>query len=221
MQRRYLAALATAALLIATVGLAACGDDDGGSGNSESANDTDGAFIVEMTAHHESAIEMAQIATDRAEHPEIRELAGSIIASQGEENSQMAEIHQRLFDAPVGDVDHGELEVPGGMSPMTEADMASLEAAKPFDREFIDMIIPHHQEAIRMARVQLADGEDSELKEISTAIIEAQSAEIEELNQWREMWYGSPSPAGGVPPEDESGGSDSSETQGKEGMEGM
>jgi hypothetical protein len=44
---------------------------------------------------------------------------------------------------------------------------------------------------------------DGELEELATAIIEAQSHEIEEMNSWREDWYGASSPAGGVPPEDE------------------
>jgi hypothetical protein len=65
------------------------------------------------------------------------------------------------------------------------------------------MMIPHHQGAIRMARIELEQGEDDELTELATAIIAAQSHEIEEMNSWREQWYGAPSPGGGAPPEDE------------------
>lgn len=38
---------------------------------------------------------------------------------------------------------------------------------------------------------------------LAQAIVDAQSREIEEMNSWREDWYGSASPAGGVPAEDE------------------
>jgi uncharacterized protein (DUF305 family) len=82
-------------------------------------------------------------------------------------------------------------------------DVAALEKARPFDLTFIDTMIPHHQGAIRMARIELERGSDEELANLATAIIEAQSREIEEMNAWRERWYGSPSPAGGVPPADE------------------
>lgn len=34
--------------------------------------------------------------------------------------------------------------------------MSALNGVKPFDRAFIDMMIPHHQGAIRMARAELA-----------------------------------------------------------------
>lgn len=79
--------------------------------------------------------------------------------------------------------------------------MSDLEGAKPFDRTFIDMMVPHHQGAIRMADAELEKGEDSDLKDLAKRIVAAQTKEIEEMNEWREAWYGGPSPAGGVPAE--------------------
>ena len=42
---------------------------------------TDAAFLSNMIVHHEGAIRMAQIAQQRAEHEEIRQLADDIIAA--------------------------------------------------------------------------------------------------------------------------------------------
>src|SRR5215207_121273 len=56
----------------------------------------------------------------------------------------------------------------------------TLENASPSDQEFIDMIVPY-QGAIRIARIELERGQDAELKERATAIIDAQRAEVEEL----------------------------------------
>lgn len=196
MFRRALIACAVGALAIAVIG--GCGGDD----SDEAAVETDGAFIVEMTAHHESAIEMAEMAEERAQHPEIRKLAAEIITTQGDEIDQLEVIHQGLFADPVAEGDHGTL----GLEPH-EAGMAmddsELESAKPFDTAFIDMMVPHHQGAIRMARIQLDQGQDAGLHALAKRIIDAQSREIEQLNSWREEWYGAPSPAGGVPPEGE------------------
>ena len=80
-----------------------------------------------------------------------------------------------------------------------DMDLPMLRRVQPFDREFIDMMVPHHQAAIVMARMELAGGDDAEAKALATEIIEAQSREIEQMNEWRTDWYGSPSPAGGVP----------------------
>lgn len=218
MQRRYLAALMAALVAIASLGLVACGGDDDDSGSSDSAASAehiDGAFIEEMTAHHESAIEMAEIASERGQNPEIQSLAREIIASQGAEIAEMEQIHQRLFDAPVGEVEHDSLGLDADAMGMAHDPMTLQEVGdEEFDQEFIDMMIPHHQGAIRMARIELADGQDEELQRISEAIIEAQSREIEEMKEWREEWFGAPSPAGGVPSEGEEASSDSS-------MEGM
>lgn len=78
-------------------------------------------------------------------------------------------------------------------------DVEGLRTARPFDRAFIDQMIPHHQGAIRMARAQLENGRNAQLKAIATAIVEAQEREIAQMNAWRRDWYGVGSPAGGVP----------------------
>ena len=55
----------------------------------ESADDPDLAFIVAMIPHHESAIEMAEEAQDKAEHAEIKALADDIITAQQAEIDQL------------------------------------------------------------------------------------------------------------------------------------
>lgn len=77
--------------------------------------------------------------------------------------------------------------------------MSELEGADPFDREFIDLMVPHHQGAIRMARIELGRGKDSQLREIARGIVKAQTTEIRQMKKWRAAWYGASSPAGGVP----------------------
>lgn len=56
----------------------------------KTANPFDKAFIEAMTAHHKTAIAAAKIAAAQATRPEIRTLAGQIIAAQQAEIDQMA-----------------------------------------------------------------------------------------------------------------------------------
>ncbi len=49
----------------------------------------DAHFIVMMIPHHEGAIAMADLAVQRARHPQIRALAERIRTSQGQEIAQM------------------------------------------------------------------------------------------------------------------------------------
>lgn len=159
------------------------------------ADGVDRAFTADMVPHHTSAVEMAEIAKQRSKRPEIQGLADDIIRTQKEEIDRMRGIDTRLKDAgePKGKlgVDHSMM----GMS----MDTGSLKSAEPFDRAFIDMMIPHHQGAIQMARVELDRGADGDAKKLAKAITAAQTREIGEMNGWREDWFGAVSPAGGVP----------------------
>ena len=47
--------------------------------------DADTAFLQEMTVHHDSALDMAQLALTRATHDELRALARDIIVAQAKE----------------------------------------------------------------------------------------------------------------------------------------
>jgi len=74
-----------------------------------------------------------------------------------------------------------------------------LGSAKPFDRAFIDMMIPHHQGAVRMAHAELAKAKNPQLRTLAQRTVKAQDREIREMNQWRAQWYGAVSPSGGIP----------------------
>ena len=65
-------------------------------------------------------------------------------------------------------------------------------AQAPFDRAFIDALVPHHQAAIEMARAARQAGvKQPELVTIADDIIVTQQAEIEQMLDWREQWFGS------------------------------
>ncbi len=189
---------ASTAVLLASLMLAACGS----SSNDQStgtANGTDRAFASEMIDHHEMAISMAKVAQDQATKPQIQQLADAIIAAQQKEIDQMNEVDEKLADKQIEPTGLGLSDSMMGM----EMNDSQLMHSKPFDRIFIDMMIPHHQGAIRMARVELAKGRDPQLRELARAIITAQSEEIRAMNQWRTDWYGAASPSGGIPEMDD------------------
>ena len=62
-------------------------------------------------------------------------------------------------------------------------------AEAPYDLQFIDTMIAHHQAGIDMAK--LADGraDDDDLKELTKDIIEDQGAEITKMTEWRNAWF--------------------------------
>jgi uncharacterized protein (DUF305 family) len=87
---------------------------------------------------------------------------------------------------------------PGAMAhemPMAGTPAAGMDhMAMEFDQMYIDMMIPHHQSIIAMAQAALPRLQDDRLREIAQAVIEDQGAEIVQLQEYREAWYGDPNP---------------------------
>ena len=155
--------------------LAGCGDsDDDASSASAKGNPTDRAFIAAMVPHHVSALEMAAIAQTEATSSFVKKLAASITRSQTAEIAQMNGIDAGLEKSgvTVGNLQMNNHEM--GMSMTAE----ELRGAKPFDKKFIKLMIPHHQGAVEMSKVELSDGKYPELKALAQTIIRDQQQEI-------------------------------------------
>lgn len=157
----------------------------------------DQLFIDMMVPHHQGAVEMAKIAQERAEHPEIKEMADAIIAGQDEEIIQMKNWRQAWYgssDTPAMSEMPSLEDMPGmggtGHAMDMQAEVDQLRnASEPFDLAFIDAMIPHHQSAIDAAQRVLNEAQRPELKELAQRIIAAQEKEIEQMKAWRETWY--------------------------------
>lgn len=53
------------------------------------------------------------------------------------------------------------------------------------DKDFVNMMLPHHQGAVDMAKVELQYGKDPMLHELATSIIAAQEKEIAMMKAWQ------------------------------------
>ncbi len=78
---------------------------------------------------------------------------------------------------------HGQNET-AGMHKMMAA-MAAVSKTGDADRDFVGMMIAHHQGAIDMARYKLARGKDPSLLKMARDIVAAQEEEIAEMRTWQ------------------------------------
>ncbi len=176
---KWLAAIA-AGLALAVAG---CGSDDpegGAAASGVAGNGVDRAFAGAMIPHHESAVEMAEIAQKRGESKFVKNLADDIVGTQ---NAEIETLRAQDAELEQAGVEPGELGIDEHMMGM-DGDSSMLEQAKPFDSAFIEMMIPHHEGAIAMAEVELEKGADPELEALARDIIDAQKREISEMREY-------------------------------------
>jgi len=62
-------------------------------------------------------------------------------------------------------------------------------AAQPYDLQFLDSMIHHHEGAVSMAEMVLRKSERDELTTFARKIIEDQNREIAQMRAWREAWF--------------------------------
>jgi len=147
---------------------------------------SDIAFIDAMVPHHQGAIAMAKVALKNAEHEEIQELSRNFMSTQQAEIEELKAIKKEEF---------GSSQVPMEMSPQQMQGMGmmmnpqELANREPFDKAFIDAMIPHHQSAIYMAQVAQEESKIPAIKELAENIVDAQKREIEQMKQRRKQWY--------------------------------
>jgi uncharacterized protein (DUF305 family) len=162
----------------------------------------DSRFIDMMVPHHQGAVEMARVAQQRAEHPEIAQMAEAIITAQENEIDQMKAWRLAWFGSdetppmermPMVPGMGGGHTAHGGSGTMDmAADVEALRnAPEPFDEAFIEAMIPHHQSAVDAAKAAESRAERAEIKGLAQAIIADQQREIEQMQQWLAAWYGS------------------------------
>jgi uncharacterized protein (DUF305 family) len=194
MKLRLLAAPMIAVALTAT--LAACGSDD--TATTDSVAVTDGSptagevtlnaadieFAQGMIAHHEQAIEMAEIALDpnTGASAEVVDLATRIQAAQDPEVELMTAWLTAAGESVTMDTSDGHdmSSMEGMMSADQMDELASMTGAE-FDQMWLEMMIAHHEGAVSQSETVKADGSNADVLLLADQIITAQQAEIAEM----------------------------------------
>ena len=63
-------------------------------------------------------------------------------------------------------------------------DMQNMQMTGNVDKDFAMMMKIHHQQAVEMAKMELANGKSSAMKAMAKKIISAQKKEIAQFDQW-------------------------------------
>lgn len=63
------------------------------------------------------------------------------------------------------------------------------------DAHFIEQMIPHHEDAITMAKLAQTKAQTPEVKQLAENIITSQGKEIDQMKTWYKDWFGKDVPA--------------------------
>ena len=145
-------------------------------------------FVHDMIPHHHQALEMAELVADRTNRKELIDVAGRINASQGDEIAFMQQWlrdrGQHVPDPAAHDAMHTSHKMAGMATPEQMAKLAGSDGTA-FDRLFLELMIPHHEGAVKMVRELLGQpgsAYDPVLFEFTSEVTNGQTAEIKRMN---------------------------------------
>jgi YVTN family beta-propeller protein len=167
--------------------------------------DVDQDFVAMMTPHHQGAIDMSEAELRYGHNEQLLRIAQDIVVEELQEIAAMrAASGEKLTPTEATLAASFEVTAAGaGFSSPGPADnvLASLKTERPFlaedaaamtkmvndmtikptgniDRDFVAMMVPHHDGAIDMARAELRYGHESALRRIAQEIVVDQIQQI-------------------------------------------
>lgn len=151
----------------------------------------DEAYIADMLAHHEGALNMSENAGAFAVHDEIRTLTGNIIQTQSAEVMKMRTWQKEWGYKETmsgGHMSHGG----GGMD--MGGDMVEMQnklqglTGEAYEKEFLKQMIIHHEQAIEMSQYAETNAKHQEIKDLASSVMSEQKTEIDQMKQWQKDW---------------------------------
>ena len=107
-------------------------------------------------------------------------LSAIAISNYAQANEQP---HQAHMNMQMSTGSAMQQELMQGMDQMNQDMMAAAQYKDP-DVAFAAGMLPHHIGAVKMAEVELKYGKDPEMRKLAEGIINAQQAEIEQMQKW-------------------------------------
>ena len=146
--------------------------------------DFDLDFANMMTMHHQAAIDMSEVEIAKGTDAQIKTMAQNIITAQKAEIEQLQQFVKN-YKMPEAKKESGEMhnELAETMKGMMDK-MNSMQMTGNTDKDFVMMMIPHHESAVTMAENELKHGKHLDLKKMAQKMIADQSKEITEFQTW-------------------------------------
>lgn len=153
-----------------------------------SENSAEAGFARDMAAHHEQAVEMAEVIRTRTADPRLRTLAADIALTQQAQIGRM----RGWLDAwglgatatapPMAWTGHdgGRMR---GMATREEINRLTVLDVAAAEGEFLQLMVAHHRGGVSMARAAVDLATAPQVRSLASSIVRSQTAEIGLLDQ--------------------------------------
>ena len=145
-------------------------------------------FARDMAAHHEQAVEMAEVIRSRTADPRMRTLATDIALTQQAQIGRMRGwldswgLGATATTPPMKWAGHAAAGMPGMATRPQINRLMSLDVAAA-EGEFLQMMVTHHRGGVSMANAAVDLATDPQVRSLAASIVRSQTAEIDLLEQ--------------------------------------
>lgn len=145
-------------------------------------NDFDFDYPKMMMEHHQGAIDIAKMEVEKGTDAKIKMMAQNIIVEQTDEQAMLKDI---LWDAKPKKHKIKEIhpEMQNAMVTMMK-EMKAIQLTGNTDRDFVMMMIPHHEAGIEMSKSLYFHSKNSQLKKRAQKEINDYTKQIKEFQNW-------------------------------------
>lgn len=188
--------LVAAALLLAGCGVApessgrsgprgpsgtAAASTPAGAPTNQGFNSVDVMFLQMMVPHHEQGMAIARMAKYRPVSDEVSMLAAAIEVTQADEVATMSGWLRGWHQPPTADA--AAHAAHGGMPGTSAAEMDALRRAPDdhFERDFLNVLLAHQDDAVQLARMETAGGVNTRVIGFAERVDKSRSAQIQHM----------------------------------------
>jgi uncharacterized protein (DUF305 family) len=140
----------------------------------------DADFANLMALHHQGAIAMSQLELDGGKDSTMKNMAAKIKNTQ---QQQVNELKRFINNTQSTGNRQGKGVLQQTMNGMN-SNIDTLQVGNNLDSSFATIMKAHHKQGIEMAKQQLANGENPELKKLAQTIISDSQNEINQFDRW-------------------------------------
>ncbi len=155
--------------------------------------DFDQDFANVMIVNHQGALDVSKMAVPKLVEPEIKAMAQRMVTDHTAEIENLKKFlaghdttsadHKKPDDANHTHADGAHHELSDDLSALT-AKMMSMSPTGNADKDYVMLMLAHHENAIRLSEDEIAHGHHTELKNMAKAMEEDDKKEVAGFKKW-------------------------------------